>query len=166
RSTSVEKDYMIREVSLEELVRTAIKKQAKQIIEYKVDIKLGKLEEKVFVDSKWIDFMLGQIITNSLKYRKEHLILGFEAEITDTQVILKIIDNGIGIPTKDVGRVFDKGFTGENGRKYAKSTGIGLYLCQKLCEKMHLGMGVVSEEGKGTQVSFVFPKDKRVFFEA
>lgn len=165
RSTSIEKDYMIREVSLEELVRTAIKKQAKQIIACKVNLQLGKLEDKVFVDPKWVDFMLGQVITNSLKYKKEDLTLQFEGEVTDTGVILKIIDNGIGIPAKDIARVFDKGFTGENGRKYAKSTGIGLYLCQKLCKKMHLAIRLVAQEGEGTQVSFIFPKDKKVFFE-
>lgn len=68
------------------------------------------------------------------------------------QIILTIEDNGIGIPSKDVRRVFEKGFTGENGRKFTKSTGMGLYLCYKLCKKLGLGINLESEENVGTKV--------------
>lgn len=166
RSTSVEKDYVIREVSLEALVRNAIKKEARQMIEHKVQVQLGNMDYQVLADPKWVEFMLSQILSNSLKYKGENLRLKCEAEDYQAQVILSIEDNGVGIPDKDIGRVFDKGFTGENGRRYAKSTGIGLYLCKKLCKKMHLGIRLESKEGEGTKVFIIFPKDKRIFFES
>lgn len=166
RSTSVEKDYVLREVSLEALVRNAIKKEARQMIEHKVQVQLGNMDYQVLADPKWVEFMLSQILSNSLKYKGENLRLKCEAEDYQAQVILSIEDNGVGIPDKDIGRVFDKGFTGENGRRYAKSTGIGLYLCKKLCKKMHLGIRLESKEGEGTKVFIIFPKDKRIFFES
>ncbi|MGL4737519.1 MAG: sensor histidine kinase [Cellulosilyticaceae bacterium] len=166
RSTSVEKDYMIKEVGLEELVRSAIKKEARQIIETRTTVKLENLEYQVLADVKWVGFILGQILGNSLKYRQGSLSLHIWACDNDSQVILNIEDNGVGIPVQDMGRVWDKGFTGENGRNYAKSTGIGLYLCKKLCKKMNLGINIQSQQGKGTTVQLIFPKDKRVFFEA
>ncbi len=74
-------------------------------------------------------------------------------------MVLSIRDNGIGIPSKDLNRVFDKGFTGENGRMFAKSTGIGLYLCKKLCEKMGLNISALSEIGVGTTIEISFPRN-------
>ena len=73
-------------------------------------------------------------------------------------VILIIEDNGVGIIERDLNRVFEKGFTGENGRKFGKSTGIGLYLCKKLCDKMGLGLNIESEENKGTKVTVILPQ--------
>lgn len=110
-----------------------------------------------------MDFILGQFLSNSIKY--DTTTLKCEAVEKDEQILLTIADNGVGIPLQDIGRVFNKGFTGENGRIYGKSTGIGLYLCKKLCDKMHLGISLVSEQGVGTKVTLVFPKDKRIFFE-
>ena len=165
RSTSLEKDYLIKEVDLEELVRGAIRKEARQLIEAKVKIELGNVAFKVYTDGKWIDFMLGQLIGNSVKYRKGVLCLSFEACEEKGQVRLKICDNGMGIPVEDCGRVFDKGFTGVNGRRFAKSTGLGLYMCKQLCEKMHMGIHLESEVGSGTTVTLIFPKDKGIFLQ-
>lgn len=166
RSTSLEKDYVIKTVSLESMVRSAIKKEARQIIETRATVQLEGLDYQVFADEKWVAFILSQILTNSLKYRKGQLSLECKAYENETQVILTISDNGIGIPAKDLGRVWDKGFTGENGRNYAKSTGIGLYLCKKLCKKMNLGIKIESSQEEGTCVQLIFPKDKRIFFES
>ena len=73
---------------------------------------------------------------------------------------MEIEDNGVGIIDKDIRKVFEKGFTGENGRKFGKSTGMGLYLCNKLCDKLGIGIDLISKENEGTKVSLVFPHDK------
>ncbi|MCY6369389.1 sensor histidine kinase [Clostridium ganghwense] len=166
RSTNVEKDYSIREINLESFVKSVIKKHSKQLIENKIEIKLNNLCYTVFSDPKWLDFIIGQIVSNSIKYKKDPLCLSFSAQEKENKITLAISDNGIGISEKDISKIFDKGFTGENGRKFAKSTGIGLYLCKKLCEKMHLGIEIQSEKEIGTTVNIIFPKDKTIFFES
>lgn len=166
KSTNVEKDYAIRDINLEYFIKSIIKKHSKQFIENRIQIKLNNLSYTVFSDPKWLDFIIGQIISNSIKYKKEILSLSFSGEERDNQVIFSISDNGVGISEKDVSRVFDKGFTGENGRRYGKSTGIGLYLCKKLCKKMHLSIEIQSEKNIGTTVKIIFPKDKTILFES
>ena len=112
-----------------------------------------------------MEFILGQLIINSIKYRRKTLKLSFEAMEKDSNIVLSISDNGIGIPPKDLNRIFEKGFTGENGRCYGKSTGIGLYLCKTLCEKMNHGIKVESTYNKGTTFYIIFPKNKLVLFK-
>jgi signal transduction histidine kinase len=166
RSTNVEKDYSIREMDLDGFVKSVIKKHSKQLIQNRVEIKLDNLCHTVFSDPKWLGFILGQIISNSIKYKKDSSYLSFSAQDKENQIILAVSDNGIGISKSDISKVFDKGFTGESGRKFAKSTGIGLYLCKKLCDKMHLGLEVESELEIGTTVYIIFPKDKTILFES
>ncbi|QEY34554.1 HAMP domain-containing histidine kinase [Caproiciproducens galactitolivorans] len=158
RSNSVEKDYVIKQTTLKELVNSSLKKYSALLIESKVHVETSALDKTVFTDVKWTDFMIGQILMNSIKYRKGNPFLKICGLQNENSVTLIIEDNGIGIPKKDLGRVFEKGFTGENGRKIAKSTGIGLYLCKKLCDKLNLGISIASNEGAGTMVSLVFPK--------
>ncbi|WP_277668856.1 sensor histidine kinase [Caproiciproducens galactitolivorans] len=158
RSNSVEKDYVIKQTTLKELVNSSLKKYSVLLIESKVHVETSALDKTVFTDVKWTDFMIGQILMNSIKYRKGNPFLKICGLQNENSVTLIIEDNGIGIPKKDLGRVFEKGFTGENGRKIAKSTGIGLYLCKKLCDKLNLGISIASNEGAGTMVSLVFPK--------
>ena len=165
RSTNLEKDYFIHTIQLEDFIRQVIKKHSKQLIHAHGEIKLDSLNVEVYSDSKWLDFILGQLISNSIKYRKDPFQLSFAAIEETNRVYLNISDNGIGIPSSDLSRIFDKGFTGENGRKFAKSTGIGLYLCQKLCTKMHLGLEAFSVEGEGTTIQIIFPKDKSLLIE-
>ena len=94
-----------------------------------------------------------------MKYRKEEgAVIRFSAEERKEQTILGIWDNGIGIRPEEIGRVFEKGFTGSNGRSRKKSTGIGLYLCKRLCDKLGLGITLTSEEGNGCLVKLIFPK--------
>ena len=100
-----------------------------------------------------------QLILTISKYRKGNLRIEFSAKVEKNDVSLFISDNGIGISAADLPRVFDKGFTGENGRRYSKSTGIGLYLSQKLCKKMNIVLSVSSEPGQGTTVTMVFPTE-------
>ena len=107
---------------------------------------------------KWIDFILGQIVTNAVKYRAaEKPQLRFAAEARDSQVVLTIEDNGGGISARDLPRIFDKGFTGDNGRQVARSTGMGLYLVKQLCEKMNIGIQAESQPGMGTMIKLSFP---------
>ena len=80
--------------------------------------------------------------------------------LNENNIVLTIEDNGVGISEKDIDRVFEKGFTGENGRKFGKSTWIGLYLCKKLCDKLGIGINLTSKEGLGTKVNIVFPQGK------
>lgn len=166
RSNSVEKDYIIKKVNLKEMVNTAVKKNARALIESKVTIELCDLDCEVFTDVKWTDFILCQILDNSIKYRKQNAVIHIDARQNDNDITVCVRDNGIGIPRQDVRRVFEKGFTGENGRKYTRSTGIGLYLCKKLCDKMGLKIELESKEGVGTQVYIVFPRSKMFLLES
>ena len=93
----------------------------------------------------------------AIKYKKDTCSLSFNGVSEDECVRLEIKDNGIGIAESDIVRIFDKGFIGENGRIGAKSTGIGLYLCKKLCEKMNLEIEARSKKGEGTVITIVFP---------
>lgn len=165
RSLHLEKDYSIQELSLEQLVKSSIKKHARQLIACDMRLQFESLEKTIYSDSKWIDFVLGQIISNSIKYRSDNPILLFSAEENKDSISLRIKDNGIGIADSDLSRIFSKGFTGNNGRKYAKSTGMGLYLCKQLCGKMHLNIYAESEIDKGTIITIVFPKDSRTLLE-
>lgn len=166
RSNTIEKDYIIKEMSLSSCVNKVLNNNADSLIKKKVKISLGDLEKQVYSDSKWIEFILGQIISNSIKYmNKEHKELKIYCNENSKYVILNIKDNGAGISEKDISRVFDKGFTGENGRKFGKSTGIGLYLCKKLCKKLGLDITLISEEGKFTRVSIIFPINRMMIFE-
>ena len=112
----------------------------------------------VLADTKWCIFIIGQIIANSIKYRNEKLELFFEGNKYENKNILVISDNGIGIQEEDLTRVFDKGFTGYNGRRFIKSTGIGLYLCKKICLEMNMDITIESDSFSGTVVKIIFPK--------
>ncbi len=163
RSKNVASDYSIRRLSLDSLVKAAVKKHSKQLIGCGAQVKLDNLDHTVYADEKWLDFIVGQIIANSIKYKKDALTLWFSASENQENIILSIQDNGIGISESDLGRVFEKGFTGENGRAFAKSTGIGLYLCKELCNKMYLGLEAQSTVGNGTTIHITFPKDRQSF---
>ena len=105
-------------------------------------------------------FIINQIIQNSIKYSKsDERKIKISSNTLQESVVLYIEDNGIGISKKDISKVFDKGYTGENGRIIGKkSTGIGLYLCKKLCDKLRLGIQISSKKDKGTEVRIIFPK--------
>ncbi|MDO4282964.1 MAG: sensor histidine kinase [Clostridia bacterium] len=160
RSNTVEKDYAIKKNSLEEIVDLAIKKNKNILISNRVKIELNHLDHIVYTDSKWCSFILSQIIQNSVKYSKgDEKTIQFYSRENKDNVILYIEDKGIGIKESEIVRVFDKGFTGSNGRvSDKKSTGIGLYLCKKLCEKLGLAIHISSEYNKYTIVEIVFPK--------
>lgn len=165
RSTNVEKDYLIKKTTLDDLAKTVVKKNAGQLIRLHCVPTMENLDIPVYTDAKWLEFILGQLIANSIKYRQEPMKLSFAGSEKENQVILRIQDNGMGIPTQDISRIFDKGFTGENGRIRGKSTGMGLYLCSTLCQKLRLQITVESALGQGTAFSIIFPKDKMSLLE-
>jgi len=161
RSNTVEKDYYIKKIILKDIVNESIKKNKNALIAERVSIDLHDLDISVNTDSKWIIFILNQIIQNSVKYRKNDDSLKIEmySKKQKENITLYIKDNGIGMKNNELERVFEKGFTGTNGRtSNKKSTGIGLYLCKKLCDKLGIAINVNSEEGVGTVVSLIFPK--------
>lgn len=159
RSTDVEKDFKVERTTLQSLVHTALKTYSKPLIQAGGKPVLNGLDIPIVADSKSCTFVIGQIISNAIKYRKDNLQIEFSAKAEKNNISLFISDNGIGISAADLPRVFDKGFTGENGRRYSKSTGIGLYLSQKLCKKMNIMLSVSSEPGQGTTVTMVFPTE-------
>ena len=163
RSDEVGKDYIIKKVGLSKLVKDVIKRNQRDFISKRISLQLGDLDEIIYSDTKWGEFILNQIIGNAIKYSKgkDDKIEIYLKKISSA-VVLTIKDHGVGIIERDLNRVFEKGFTGENGRKFGKSTGIGLYLCKKLTDKLGLGLQVQSEENVGTEISIIFPKSENI----
>ncbi|MDD3187737.1 MAG: sensor histidine kinase [Bacilli bacterium] len=158
RSGNPEKDYIISETDLNKIISNVIKKN-KNIILSK-NIKINSFNEKIIVksDSKWLEFIINQIISNSIKYSKDkNALISITYTKNKNNVILTIYDNGVGINHSDITRVFDKGFAGLNGRKTYKSTGMGLYLCKKLCDKLSHNISITSIENEYTKVKIVIP---------
>ena len=165
RSNTVEKDYYIKKSNLKEIVNESIRKNKSVLIQEKVDINIHDLDITVNTDSKWLVFILNQIIQNSVKYRKKDIepTLEIYSKQGKENVILYIKDNGIGIKRGEITRVFEKGFTGTNGRLSGKkSTGIGLYLCKKLCDKLGILIELNSAYEEGTEIRIVFPNSSYI----
>ena len=165
RSNAVEKDYYIKKSSLKDIVNECIKKNKTVLIEEKIAINIHDLNLYVNTDSKWITFILNQIIQNSIKYRKrqEKNEIEIYAKQAKENITLYIKDNGMGIQEGEITRVFEKGFTGTNGRTLnKKSTGIGLYLCKKLCNKLGIAIQLESVQNKGTEVKLIFPNSSYI----
>lgn len=163
RSNTVEKDYIIREIQLEELCFDVLKKNSGLFIHNRISVVTENLDVMIYSDEKWLQFILHQILTNSVKYSdKPDTRVKISARETENSVVLSIQDNGIGIQKSELPRIFDKGFTGTNGRKNERSTGLGLYICKKLCDKLGLAIQADSELGKGTTIFIVFPKNSMV----
>ncbi|WP_300902980.1 sensor histidine kinase [uncultured Clostridium sp.] len=161
RSSDVSKDYIIREFSLRSVVMKAVKNNSRDFINRNIKLNINKIEGNIFSDAKWIEFIINQIIINAIKFSTPNKgEVSISSKINENNIILTIEDNGVGINEKDIDRVFEKGFTGENGRNFGKSTGIGLYLCKKLCDKLGIGISLISKKWIGTKVNVVFPKGK------
>lgn len=155
RSEHTEKDYSVREMSLSQVVHQAIADNKYLLLQSGVRLEVEEMEDTVYSDEKWVRFILNQVIANAVKYRSGQPVLRFSARRQQDQVVLVVEDNGIGISPADLPRVFEKGFTGQNGRMVQQSTGIGLYLCKRLCDK--LGIGIAAESsGQGTAISLAF----------
>lgn len=161
RSDEVSKDYIIKELELDSIVKKVVKKNYRDFISKKIKLEIEEIKETIYSDSKWVEFIVNQILVNSVKYTKEKEgVIKISANSQGNSVVLIIEDNGVGIIERDLDRIFEKGFTGENGRRFGKSTGIGLYLCKRLCDKLGLGLKLESKLNKGTKVRIIFPRDK------
>ena len=159
RSENTEKDFAIAEVSLKEVVRNVGLKNKDDLLESNIDFITDLKDLKINTDKKWLEFIINQIINNSIKYKKgKDSYIKISAFEQVDKAIIEIEDNGIGIPSKDLKRVFEKSFTGTNGREKVKSTGMGLYIVKKLCDKLGHNIKIESKEKEYTKVIIEFGK--------
>lgn len=161
RSNYAEKDFLIKEASMDKIINEVLLKNKDSILENHIDVTVDVKNIKVLTDSKWLVFILNQIINNSIKYcdnNRESYIM-FYIEDNEKETTLHIKDNGIGVNASDLKHVFDKSFTGENGRKMRNSTGFGLYISKKLIEKLGHKISATSEENKYFEIAITFGKN-------
>lgn len=156
RSNAVYKDYLIEEVDLKQSVMKTIKQLTNSFIKKDLNINVELESNNVYSDSKWLEFIIKQILINSIQYSEHHGEITIRSHNVDNAIILDIIDNGIGIKPEDLPRVFDQGFTGSSGRVYNQATGMGLYLVKKLSESLYINVKISSDEN--TIVSLQIPK--------
>lgn len=183
RTENAQKDFLVREESLGELVAQALAEYRTFLVASGVRIQVGEIRQVVFTDRKWTVFLLGQLLQNCARYRREEPVVVIAAEDVCGEagalggasgmfgegaavrplasagshlVRLTVQDNGIGIPAHELPRVFDRGFTGSNGRARGGATGMGLYLCRRLADSLGIGLEIMSECGAGTTVVLTF----------
>ena len=155
RLDSISSDYVITKINLDEVVKDSVKKYATIFINKKIKLNYVSHETMVISDKKWLSFAFEQILGNSVKYSSA----GGEITIETYENKLVIEDNGIGIKEEDLPRIFEKGFTGFNGRYEKKSSGLGLYFCKKTLDKLGHHIEISSKVGEGTRIEITFPKE-------
>lgn len=160
RASSYSEDLQISEINIEKVVKEAVKRSAAFFISKNISLELGNIKYNVLSDEKWLTYIIDQLINNACKYVPEggNGKIEIYAKEEEKAVKLYVKDNGVGIKEKDIRRIFDRGFTGENGRGQAKSTGMGLYLSKKIAYKLNHDIFVESEDGKGTRFAVCFYK--------
>lgn len=151
-------DLLIREYDLAEIINSCVKKYASLFIFKKLSLELKSLSVEVLTDSKWLSFIIEQLLSNAIKYTNEG---GIKIEWEENNLIIQ--DSGIGIRIEDMERIFEKGFTGYNGRLDKKASGIGLYLVSRASDSLAIKIDLCSEVGIGTKVSLSFPRDENEF---
>jgi len=179
RLDSINSDFLFKEYELRELVNQAVKKHSMFFINSRLKLNMEEFSCKILTDEKWLQFVVGQVLSNALKYTPRGSITirlekarnsnlprtpentrgdakAIPPEDTESYAYLIIEDTGIGIRPEDLPRIFERGFTGYNGRLDKKSTGIGLYLSKKILQKLSHTIKVTSEAGKGTRVAIGF----------
>lgn len=161
RSNNSEEDYLIKEVSLQKIINAVALKNKDDLLENNIEFIVKINNEKALTDEKWLEFILNQIINNSIKYKRNIKVPKIEINIEETpqKVLLTITDNGIGIPKNDLPKVFNKSFTGTNGRTTTKSTGLGLYIAKNPLKKLGHKIEIESEVNKYTKVTITFSKN-------
>ncbi len=168
RSQSMSDDLLLKEYDLSTMVKLSVKKYALLFIHNNLSVHIDTIEVSVLTDEKWFGFVLEQLLSNAVKYTKQGGISIYQKkECKEYQgmpihACLVIEDSGIGIREEDLPRIFEKGFTGFNGRLDRKSTGIGLYLCKEILKKLAIPIQVESEAGTGTKVSLYFQEKRKV----
>ena len=154
RYNSKTNDYVFKEVRIDSVVKEIIREKSYDFISKKISLEVSNLDFKVVSDEKWLSFIIGQLLNNALKYTPA----GGKIKVYCENSSLIIEDNGIGIKQIDVPRVFEMGYTGENGRKFGSSTGLGLYLVKSIGKDLNLDIKIESKEGKFTKIIINFPK--------
>ena len=157
RAENPEQDCLFRQADLGKIAAQAIENHRSLLIQNGVRVETEGLDCKIYTDEKWAVFILGQLFQNAARYRGPEPVITLSAKPLGRQTQLIVHDNGIGIPAHELPRVFDRGFTGSNGRACGGSTGMGLYLCRKLASFLDLELRIVSQEGAGTTVTLTFP---------
>ena len=156
RSEQIYRDYLIQKLNFRKVLLKVVNKNRTVIMNSSVAIDLD-CDEALYAygDEKWLVFMLTQVLLNAIKYKAEaDAKVVMRAKRDNKRIVLNIIDNGKGIKKEELPRIFDKGFTGSNGRDNEKSTGMGLYLVHKLCEKLEIDIKADSVYGEFTEISF------------
>lgn len=173
RAENAEHDYLIKSTSLAEIIKNVATRNRDLLLASNVDFAVSNLDHEVFTDSKWLEFIINQILQNSVKYQSKTITIS--AKDTAERTVLTITDDGLGISAKDLPRVFEKSFTGENGHGTTsaansrisrnslpssgqKSTGMGLYIAKTLCDKLGHQIEISSPNQKGTIVEITFPR--------
>lgn len=157
RAENPEQDCLFRQIELEKIAAQAIENHRSLLIQNGIRVEMKHMNCAVYTDEKWAVFILGQLLQNAARYREPEPVITLSAKPLGRQTQLIVHDNGIGIPAHELPRVFERGFTGSNGRIRGGSTGIGLYLCRKLAVFLELELRMDSQEGAGTTVTLTFP---------
>jgi signal transduction histidine kinase len=158
RSEAISGDLLLKKYDLDGIVKQAVKRHSKTFIRKKIALKYDPLNTCAVTDKKWLTFVLEQVLSNALKYTNQgHVAIYMDHEKTNTLVVE---DTGVGIHTTDLPRVFEKGYTGYRGREHQPATGVGLYLCKKVLDKLSHHIEIESEEGRGTRVKISFPSQE------
>lgn len=156
RSEQVSRDFLIRETDLQAVAEEVLEKNRYLLIEQQVRAEV-ECPDSVCTDGKWIAFILNQMILNSVRYCSASPVFRFRTERKRDGVLLTLEDNGEGIPEEELSRIFEKGFTGSNGRSHQDATGMGLYLCRRLCDQLGIRLWAQSVQGEGTKMLLYFP---------
>ena len=157
RAENPEQDCLFRQIELEKIAAQAIENHRSLLIQNGIRVEMENMNCAVYTDEKWAVFILGQLLQNAARYRGPEPVITLSAKPLGRQTQLIVHDNGIGIPAHELSRVFERGFTGSNGRIRGGSTGMGLYLCRKLAVFLELELRMDSQEGAGTTVTLTFP---------
>ena len=157
RAENPEQDCLFRQIELGKIAAQAIENHRSLLIQNGIRVETENMNCAVYTDEKWAVFILGQLLQNAARYRGPEPVITLSARPLGRQTRLTVHDNGIGIPAHELPRVFERGFTGSNGRIRGGSTGMGLYLCRKLAVFLELELHMVSQEGAGTTVTLTFP---------
>lgn len=158
RVSSTENDFVLEKVSVDGVIRDTIKKYAKIMIRRHIGMNYSGTVQEVYTDGKWLAFILEQLLSNAIKYTPQGFVK-IETAKKANLFFITIKDTGIGIKAEDLPRVFEKGYTGYNGHADKKATGIGLYLCRQMADKLGHTIRMESEIGKGTKVWIGFDLD-------
>lgn len=148
RLESTSSDYVFKEYNIDTIIRQAVKKYANEFIDRKISLVYNPIDCTVVTDEKWLSLVIEQVLSNALKYTRRGSIKIYMNE----NKMLCIEDTGIGIAPEDLPRIFEKGYTGYNGRCDKKASGLGLYLCKQICKNLDTDITVLSKIDKGTTV--------------